>query len=41
MPNNKEIKNKICSSKSAEEIFQIIDEYEKDVTEQEKGYVAY
>jgi len=29
MPNNKEIKNKICQSKSSSEMFEIIDEYEK------------
>jgi tRNA-dihydrouridine synthase B len=27
MPKNKEIKNKICSSKSSEEMFKIIEEY--------------
>ena len=27
MPNSAEIKNKICSSKSSEEIFKILDEY--------------
>lgn len=30
LPNSKEIKNKICSTKSSKEIFQILDEYLKD-----------
>lgn len=32
MPNNKEIKNKICQSKTLEEIVKIIEEYQQDLT---------
>ena len=31
MPNNKEIKNKVCMAKSSEELLQVITEYEKEI----------
>ena len=36
MPKNKEIKNKICQSKNSEEMFKIIDEYQKYLNQIEK-----
>ena len=35
MPNSKEIKNKICSCKTENELFQVIDEYEASLKESE------
>lgn len=37
MPNNKEIKNLICQSKSTEELFKIIENYQKYIEEIEKN----